>query len=529
MEHRLAEDRAIRKWPEFKTELEHQAGRWPTGEAEDAQGMSDWYRSQIGWDTSAKDPFAQHNQGFREGGFSRLLRHRQNKTSATGLNDPKYVTITEYIFRDYTEIDDPNAPELAFDEYPEGAIDREGPLETARVKDPKFFHDNGIKSAKKGDLITPDLRVKKKVPKVPEFPNGRKVIRAGDIILNPKREDQVYPYKRWELILGINLPLPHNIRGLNAIEMARGLQDWLNVGASSLASYLMLMGAPITMVEDGAITKDKGSKKVAHKLKRKAGAVWKLVTGGINKVQTLDPPQLSPSALQVMDMVAGQLQDLTGGENITLGKTSAGEQTGTEVAILAENAAQRQSLSGKLMDAWTVRVFEHVSDLIKKHKKPGDIVRVVGEQHENKVVELEQSDLDVAFDLKLHVVDAMPFSKMARKQEARETFELLAGTVGVSTVALNNLLDAYDAPNKEDIIAEVQQLQQAQQEAAQAAAQEENALNQQDLNIKQDKNQVQREGHEAQKEIASAKERESKQARETGRVNTREKPKSKSK
>ena len=521
VQYRMALEKAIDKWPEYKEELTNEAGQWPTHgpNAKEVGLYSDWYQMKMGWDASAKDPYAQYQQQWRDGNYAKLVQNHHMQDSATATESPRYVTVTEYLFRDRTEKDDPNAPELELEEY--GDAIEKGPLGGMVVKDESFFKKNGVKNAKKGDLLTQNLRVRKKVDKIPAFPFGRKVIRVGNLIVNKDREEQRYPYKKWDLILGVNLPLPHNIRGQNAVELARGLQDWLNVGASSLASYLLLCGSPITLVEEDAIAQDKKTKK-AHKLRRAAGAIWKLCRGGIQKVKTMDPPNLSQGALQVMDMISSQLQDLTGGENISLGKTSSGEQTGTEVAILAENAAQRQSLSSKLMDAWTIRVFEHIAELVKRHKQPGEIVRVVGEQHANKVAQLTPEVLDVRFDLKLHVEDAMPFSKMARKQEAKEVFDALAATVGVSTVALNNLLDAYDAPNKEEIIEEVMGIQQAQAEAAQAQAQAEQQMAAAELQIKADSNEVKREGIDAQ-ERENVREREYERARDKGRTYNRDK------
>jgi len=511
MEHRVSVKKAIQMFPKHRKEIEDQAGYHQSL-------MNAGDRETFGYGSNERDARPIGGYSNREGSYARHIRNHGQESARYDENGPEYVTITEFIFKDRSEIVDPKADLIPSSEWPEGSFEEDDI--SKKVVDPKFFKKNGLPKAKKGDILMAGNWPRKQ-DKIPEFPYGRKVIRVDDIILNTKREDQRYPYKRWELILGINLPLPHNARGLDSIQMAKGLQDWLNVGASSLASYLMLMGSPITLVEEGAIANDPKSKK-ASKLRRVSGAIWRMTRGAIarNAVKTLDPPQIPQSALAIMQMVSDNIQDLSGSENISLGKTSAGEQTGTEVAILAENAAQRQSLPGKLMDAWTLRVFEHISDLLMKHHEPGDVVRIVGEQHEKKLTELKESYFDLRFDLKMHVVDAMPFSKMARKQEAKETFEILANSVGVSTVALSNLLDVYDAPNKEEIIKEVESIQQSQTEAAQREAAAGQALAQQELDIKARDVAAKEEATRAQ-ERQSAREKEVKQAKETGRTYTR--------
>ena len=186
----------------------------------------------------------------------------------------------------------------------------------------------------------------------PVYPNGRVVLRIGKLILNPDAEKswdeggQVWPFRSWPYLVGVNQILPHVWRGLNAVEMPRTLQDWKNVAFAHMANYLKFFGDPITEVEEGAV-KGVGAdgKKLGEKLRARAGAIWLLMKGGADKIKVEPPPPLSQGILEVDRLISRELQDQTGMQEVARGRQAGGSPTATEVQELSRSSRVRTSRS----------------------------------------------------------------------------------------------------------------------------------------------------------------------------------------
>jgi len=368
---------------------------------------------------------------------------------------PPKVTLTEVYFRDLEERDGKDPQAIPAKELEsQGAIYLEN--EVWKVGNPEFFGGR----YKEGEVFsdadwpTEDMGVGPE----PVFPYGRYVLKVGEgegeTILNPEEKAQVWPYRRWPYVVGVNHILPHTWRGLNATEMPKGLQDWMNISFSHLLNYVKFFGDPLVLKEEGAV-------KAGTKLKVKAGAIWNLLRGGMNKIKRDPPPTMGNGVPQAIQFIARQLQDDTGIHEPSRGQTTAGKQTATEIATLQTAVQTRVGLQLIYKDLWAKEVMQRVADLDKAHMTPGEIVRIVGEDKARAVTQMTQQALDLKFDVVLKVGTALPFDQERRKQDAERLFTHLG------MAYLPELLDAFEIENKEEILARAEAWQQLQQLMAQ--------------------------------------------------------------
>jgi len=476
-------EKAKALYPKHAKDLEKQAAHRAKYQDTDKAGMR--YTSRmLGALTmdDAKDPgINAQNDGMRR--VVNILAQRLDENNQDRYS-PEYVTITEFYYRDYT-IKKTTIPgeKLRFNQYPEGSIDVTGAIPV--VVDPKPFRAAGLK-VKKGQPLTRDIHLsaEDQIVEEPAYPYGRMILRADDIILNPNTEDQRYGYTRWPLVLGKNLPLPHNPRGLNSVELARPNQDLCNIIFSATASHAKLAGGPILEIEEGALPDDPENRDISELLEKNPGAFWKLADGarGQNKLGYQQPPQLDSSIFSIYQEAERGLQDIIASPDISIGRSSPGEMSATESTLLAENAAIRQDLPSKLMDYWFAEVWELAAEILKKNLSVEDIVRVIGDgENTDRVTQLVQSDFDARFDLKIEVTDTLPFSKQAKKQDAIALFEMFGQ---MSPTVAQQLLEAFEVPERSKIMEEITAFQQSQAQAAQQQAQTEANESETELELK---------------------------------------------
>jgi len=297
------------------------------------------------------------------------------------------------------------------------------------------------------------------------YPNGRFVLRVGKRILNPEPADQVYEFRRWPFIVGVNQALPHAWQGLNAVEMPRGLQDWVNVSVAHLANYVKFFGDPIVMVEQGAIAADPENRKITEKIRAKAGDLWKLAVGGIAKIKREPPVPMPAGTLQIWDAMKAELKDQTGTQDVGIGRQTKGSPTAYEISQLARNSQARTAMAAVYQDAWMAEVMGLAAEMDQKYLAVGDSVRIVGEGQRTAAAAIAAGACEAHFDVAMKITQALPFDRERMRQEAKELF----GEIGPAY--LPELLEAYGVKNKDAVLARVTEYQaflawQKQMEAA---------------------------------------------------------------
>lgn len=459
---RVSVEYAKQRWPEYADEIDTAAQQESQEEDhwEGAGGQMTGQSSKSVMDgAAATDGEAGEGvqQRATEGRLAGLLSKRPQKTfvhGEEGTSRPVDVTLLEMFFHDAEEEDVAEDVPIAFDD-----LLAAGRIRLQDTDDPTL--QPMYVDSESGEPITeqnrPTLEEKYTPPK---FPNGRRVLRIGKTVMNQDDADQVWDYHRWPLFIGHNNLLPHTWHGLNAVEMARGMQDARNIGAMHMLNYVKHMGDPVVFVEEGAVQNKPQNRGIANVLQACAGAIWKLARGGINRIKRDPPPPMSPGTMQIWSTFTAEERDILGMQEVGLGRKAGGQQTAHEVMRLETNTRLRTALQSIFLDEFTVDVMSFVHELCKVNMAPGQMLRIIGEQNADRVAVLQQTDIDARFDLSLEVTTTLPFDTERTKQDAAALF----GIIGMPY--LRRLLEAYDVHDIDELLQATQAWQMLQQQLA---------------------------------------------------------------
>ncbi len=453
-------DRAKWRWPAYAEEIDN-AARHQDSDLNrfEIQGFGDGGYS-VDSRTSGQKGIgvnAKPNEG-RLVALLRSLKTRGVETETTGedgLAQSNYTTIEELYWLDPEEHKEKLEESYRKQELLEGGAIYEEAGQY-KVGDPAFF-----KTAKtEGDLVMESDWPNRIVEEwdEPRFPNGRYALRIGGssgVILNPKEEEQVYPYRKWPFAICYNAALPHVWQGLNSVEMGKGLQDYINTTLAHQANHVKLFGDPVVIVEEGAIAGAEDNKGVARKLKAVAGAIWKVTKGGIDRVRREPAPQMGNALTEFYALLAQELRDQTGVQDVALGRSKGSGETATEVVTRDTNSRLRIGHKSILQDRFIIGVMERTADLDQLHMSPGDKARITGDGPTR--ITLEEDMLALDFDVTLDAGTALPFDE-ERKQER---YEVALGHVGPAM--LPEYLDVMKIEEKDVILARHEAWQQFEQ------------------------------------------------------------------
>jgi hypothetical protein len=349
----------------------------------------------------------------------------------------RYITVEQFLFRDYSEKAAKESEKVPYEELLQtGRIRREGPLdidsETGKPWMPAMSPDRIVREFQE-----------------PTFPYGRVVLRVNGHILNDKDEDQIWPYRRWPFILGVNHMLPHAWQGLNGVVMAAPLQDWVNISYSHLLNYMKWHGDPLTLVEEGSVVGASDNKGIAAKIKNAAGKIVVMVKGGINKIRREPPPSLGMASIQILNMMAAQLRDATGMQDIGLGKSAGSRVTATEAMRLETNTKLRQALGNKLLDGFTTRAFESLSEICQAKYSEEDWVSLIGKDGKREKGQITAEMKNAEMDIRIKAGTELPFDQERKEAKYSQVYTLLGSA---ATAMLPELLDAFGIDEKDAIL-----------------------------------------------------------------------------
>jgi hypothetical protein len=380
---------------------------------------------------------------------------------------PAYVTVTEVFFHDGKLIRGAERrPVPVEDLEAQGSVMRDA-AGVPRIAQAGAF---GLEAGAPLDEKAWPAETVREWDDEPAYAYGRMVLRVGeDTILNPDPAQQRWAAPDWPYAVGVQFPLPHTWRGLNGPEMALTLQAAVNQDAMHISTYVKHFADPIIKVEAGALQGDPENNKVKDRLAARAGAIWKLLTGGSGKVTREAPPPMSQGLLEAYATHVRELQDQTGSQEVSRGRQAGGQATAREIMLLERASKVRTSMAAGLQDDWIVEIMRRVAWLDQRHMDAGQIVRVLGEAGRRLMagVPAESS----RFDVTLQVTTALPYDQERTRLQIAELFKGL-GPDGYAI--LPELLAAFEIENKDEVLGRIdawKAFREFQQTQAQAAAQ----------------------------------------------------------
>jgi hypothetical protein len=439
-------DYAIKQYPQFKDELIDKAER--RREGDNAVGGYNHIRGQLG--SAGTYPAAGTggvDRGEREWRPNRLLslilkNDVMNGSSDADQDDTLYVKLQETYFFDNETKHVKEEEDIPAEELIEaGAI----------VNDGVQFIDTAT-----GEPIKAEDWPKRTIREYdqPLYPNGRYVLRSDDLILNPKEEQQVWPYSRWPFIVSTNYLLPHMWQGVDAVQLTKDTQDMINVTVSHLVNNMKMFGDPRIAVEKGAIDVPPGRQKDHYKVSSGAGAIIRLVRGGLKKMKIIDPTPPSAAATQLYSLFAQEYRNLVGMQEISIGKANSKEMSATESQILATTSNDRIALQVAFEDEWIRKVVSLIADICQRQYEPERWVRVVGPDDMDGVVQITRKEKLVKFDVNIIAGSTLPYDDEKRKQAIITAYEIMDNQF--PNPMLPDVLRELEVPNWKEKLAEHQ-------------------------------------------------------------------------
>lgn len=440
------------KWPEFAKELEKEA---------DAFGESGMGKSPAPWGSKSTGSAAAVAAGLSPGiaeqkqsaGLTNhivdfVLSHIGESQPFNSDNEQaKIVKIEEFYFRDYEEEDVKIEQDIPQQEL----------LQTGQIID-----NGGIFiDAQTGLPLTAANWPKNIIQyKRPKYPNGRFIIRCGKTILNPKEEDQIYPYSRWPFVVLPHYLLPHLWQGFNAVELYRSMQDMINVSISFLFNYVKLFGAPKIGVEADSLAINPQTKK-HYKLGLGAGAIIKFVRGGLERFKIFPPAPMSPGVITLFQLFSQEFKNLTGLQSIARGERQPGGMTATEARELTISSNDRIALQSIYEDAWVKEVMTIVAEICQKKYEIDRWIRIVGEDNTIGAQQITQQMKDVKFDVDIEAGSQMPFDEEKKVMKYLQAYNILSNPN--PNPLLPDLLRVLEIGNWKKILDQMESWQQFQQ------------------------------------------------------------------
>jgi len=293
-----------------------------------------------------------------------------------------------------------------------------------------------------GTEVTEEYEVEK-----PKYPYGRYIEMVGNVVLNPKEEDQVWEYDEWPVKVGKYGMLPHVWWGLNGVEMVRTPQDYLNISYIYTLTNTKFFGMPAWLIEDGAVVIDKG-KTLADAIRSAPGAIIKLIKGAKQRgaVERLPPPAMNQAALTNIGMLREEVRQQTSVQEPMQG-IAGKAKTATEAIRLETNSRIIHAMRLLLLDGFTLDNVKYMFKVLKRHVKVDDLVRIMGEQNRAKIVQfMSEGDFQAKFDLTLEMGTALPADEDKKKNEALTLSNL------VGPAFLSRLLEAFNVRDPEELL-----------------------------------------------------------------------------
>lgn len=289
----------------------------------------------------------------------------------------------------------------------------------------------------------------------PDYPTGQNILSAGDgdkrFLLNPKKEDQVWRYRRWPFVVTPHYLLPFMWQGINSVSLFKSTQDMINVSVTHLYNNLKQFGDPKLVLEDGAVALNPKTKK-PWTIKSAAGSILRLVKGGLTKYKIEPPTPVSTSAITFFQMVDQEFKDLTGLQNPAQGKQVGSDTTATEAQIVSINANDRIYLQSVYEDEWVSEVAKLVAEMMQANYDEGRFVKIIGQDNLSGIQQITQQLKSVRYDITVRPGTTLPFDEEKRIARTKMAYELFLQPA--ANPMLPEMLRVLDIPNWKQLLTE---------------------------------------------------------------------------
>jgi hypothetical protein len=217
---------------------------------------------------------------------------------------------------------------------------------------------------------------------------------------------------------------------------------------------MKMFGDPRIAIEKGAIDVPPGRQKDHFKIQSGAGAIIRLVRGGLKKMKIIDPTPPSAAATQLYSLFAQEYRYLVGMQEISIGKANTKEMSATESQILATTSNDRIALQVAYEDEWIRKTVGLIAEICQRNYEPERWVRIVGPDDMDGVVQITNKEKEVKFDVNIIAGSTLPYDDEKRKQAIISAYEIMNNQF--PNPMLPDVLRELEVPNWKEKLTEHQ-------------------------------------------------------------------------
>jgi hypothetical protein len=292
---------------------------------------------------------------------------------------------------------------------------------------------------------------------------------ANGVLL--KHDKNPFDHNKYPFIRYIDYQVPSVFWGMGEIQQLEKLQENINQRRAQITDILRLTANPPFVADaDSGVNPKAMTNRPAVIIYKNRGS----------EVRWLTPPQLPAALFELQDLDKKDFDAISGVLDVTQGRRPTGIEAASAISELQEAAQTRIRFKVRLMEESLVELGEQMLALVQQFYDMPRTIRIkTGVSGGQSFVELNQQQMSPEdgaiklindpsvgeYDVEIGVGSTLPKDKTARANQMIELFQM--GVVDRRAVLENIGL----APEEyEQLIARMEQAEQAQMMAAQGAA-----------------------------------------------------------
>jgi len=216
-----------------------------------------------------------------------------------------------------------------------------------------------------------------------KYPKGRKIVRAGNIILEDDAldlDDTSIPVQKM-----VNYIDPRSFWGISDVEQTEGPQQIFNKMISFCLDVMVLMGNPIWVVSnDSGVNTDE--------LYNMPGAVVEKEPG--SEVRREEGVQLQPYILSMIDRVKAWFDDISGSQEVSRGVNPSGVTAAAAIEDLQQSGRTRIRQKARNMDSFLKEMGRQYAQIALKNYTVPKVRRTTGKDGSEKYFKFHTSHIE---------------------------------------------------------------------------------------------------------------------------------------
>ena len=289
-----------------------------------------------------------------------------------------------------------------------------------------------------------------------KYPNGRIITIAGGILVR----DKPWPYShgRCPYVRFFRYPVPNSNYFYSEIDQIIPLQMELNARKSQIVDIMSITANPPMLVNAASGIKP-------EKMTNEPGLIIPTNMRVDEAAKWLQVPNIPSALFAQIEQISQDIDTVSGIHDITQGRRPTGITAGVAIETLQEAAQTRLRLAARYLEYSLGHAAELMLSIIwEYYRTPRTVRKKTVDGYVYKEVNFANAELAGGIpDVRIRSGSTMPISESVRRQDSKELKAL--GVLDTQAV-----LDAYNWPEKDEVLARVEQAEQAQAEAM--AAQE---------------------------------------------------------